>query len=156
MTEWRAIEGYPNYEINKEGIVMNISKGTILKPMPDCDGYLRVDLYNQGIKRHKKIHKLLANAFIPNPFDKPSVDHKDNNKLNNSLDNLRWATCQEQEQNKPSKGYLYCKNRTKPWRVRITNYEGHNIHIGYFPTQELAEIAVRDARIKYHGDFANL
>ena len=157
MDEWRAIDGFPNYEIHRDGYVLNTKTGRILKASKNRDGYLRVDLCHNGVKESKRIHQLVGIAFIQNPLGKSSVDHINGDKTNNSLENLRWATMREQLQNKPSKGYSKKKGAKKnPWQVLIHNSEGKNIHIGVFPTEELAQQAVREARIKHHGEFANL
>ena len=70
-----------------------IRKGRILKPRKDGAGYLRVALpiIDKGYKNFS-VHRLVAQAFIPNPKKLPQVNHKDENKLNNNIDNLEWCT----------------------------------------------------------------
>jgi hypothetical protein len=85
------IQGYPNHIIYKDGRIWSKSRNILLKATKGRDGYLRVLL-----SRNKKhdcyyIHRLLAQHFIPNPDNKSEVEHIDKNKLNNSLDNLRWV-----------------------------------------------------------------
>lgn len=65
-------------------------KGSISK-----NGYLGVALRKSGIVKYFSIHRLVALTLIPNPENKPYVNHKDGNKLNNRVDNLEWSTCQE-------------------------------------------------------------
>jgi hypothetical protein len=96
---WKTIENYPKYQISDCGLLMN-SRGNILKPGKNCDGYLHVDLYKNGKRKTCKIHRLVAQAFIPNPENKPQVDHIDRDPSNNHVDNLRWATSSENNQNK--------------------------------------------------------
>ena len=86
------IDGFPNYTINRNGVVKNIVTGKVKKPSKGANGYLYVDLYNQGASKKFYIHRLLGEHFIPNPHNKRTINHKDGNKLNNSLDNLEWAT----------------------------------------------------------------
>lgn len=62
----------------------------------DADGYIRLSIQHKNVG----LHQLLALAFIPNPDGKTTVDHIDRNKLNNRLDNLRWASVAEQNDNK--------------------------------------------------------
>jgi hypothetical protein len=95
---WKKIENYPKYEISDCGLLMN-SRGNILKPGKIVDGYLCVDLYKNGKRKTCKIHRLVAQAFIPNPENKPQVDHIDRDRTNNHVDNLRWATSSENSQN---------------------------------------------------------
>lgn len=92
MTEnWRIIEGHPNYMVSDHGRVMNIKRGRVLKRYK-CNGYYRITLSN----RYKTyVHILVATAFIPNPENKPEVNHKDKVRINNCVDNLEWTTCQE-------------------------------------------------------------
>ncbi len=94
---WIKIKQNDKYSINEKGEVRNDLKGNIKKAyINKRNGYYYVDLW-EGKKGTKcPIHRLLATAFIPNPDNKPTVDHKDGNRLNNSLDNLRWATYSEQ------------------------------------------------------------
>ena len=93
---WRTIEEYPNYEVSSEGEVRNVRTGKVMKPVI-TSGYPRV---NVGRENPRTIHRLVALTFIPNPDNKPEVDHIDRNRLNNKLENLRWVTHSENELNK--------------------------------------------------------
>ncbi len=94
--EWKKISRNTNYSINRNGEVRNDTTGKLIAPYVNPgNSYLTVDLYKDN-KQHKvTVHRLLAEAFIPNPDNKPCVDHKDGNRQNNSLNNLRWATYSE-------------------------------------------------------------
>lgn len=93
---WMKIKRNPNYSINENGEVRNDTTGRIKKGCINCrNGYIIIDLW-KGNKSHKvPLHRLLAEAFIPNPENKPCIDHKDGNRQNNVLSNLRWATYSE-------------------------------------------------------------
>lgn len=94
---WQKIKQNENYSINESGEVRNELTGKIKKPYRNKqNGYWCVDLYKDNKSTKYPIHRLLADAFIPNPQNKPTVDHKDGNRENNSLKNLRWATYSEQ------------------------------------------------------------
>ena len=77
------------------GRVYNTETKQFLKPYSHYKGYLRVDLSNKDGKKHFKVHRLVAQAFIPNEEGKPQVNHKDGNKHNNSITNLEWVTNRE-------------------------------------------------------------
>ena len=136
---WRSIDGFINYQISNIGNVRNANTGTILKPASNGGGYLSVVLRADNTSRTKMIHRLVATAFIVNTDDKAQVDHIDNDKKNNSANNLRWATPTENQRNKPKTtkstsskhiGVYWYKNYNR-WRAKIT-INKKTIHIGYF------------------------
>lgn len=92
----QRIEGYPNYLITTEGHIYSDRTGvrSLLKPRIDNHGYLRVGLYNEQGRASKLVHRLVAEAFIPNPKSHPLVNHLDGNKRNPRVGNLEWATHQ--------------------------------------------------------------
>lgn len=103
---WKTIKGYPNYEISNLGNVKSLSRITrnakcsgykrkerLLKQFSNKKGYLMVKLYSEKNKSKSiTVHRLVAQTFIPNPNNLPQVNHKDENKMNNSVDNLEWCT----------------------------------------------------------------
>jgi hypothetical protein len=98
--EYKIIKDFENYEISNFGNIKNVKTGRILKKTIDGHGYHMVKLCKEGKKVNKKIHKLVGNAFIPNPLNKNCIDHKDGNRLNNNIDNLRYVTYQENNMNR--------------------------------------------------------
>lgn len=88
--EFREVSGYEGlYEVSNLGRVRR--NGKILKPTKGRDGYLRVDLRKNGTRRDSLVHRLVAQTFIPNPSNFPCINHKDEDKTNNCLDNLEWC-----------------------------------------------------------------
>ena len=115
MEEYRIIEGFETYEVSNLGNVRNINTGRILKTSVNTDGYKIVGIYNKKKKLGKKIHRLVADAFIPNLENKECVDHINGNRQDNWLVNLRWASKCENNQNKK----MYIKNKLGYTGIRI-------------------------------------
>lgn len=97
MEIYRDIPGYEGrYQITSWGRVYNVDSEHFLTPEVHDKGYLRVDLCKpSGRRKHVKVHRLVASAFVPNPEGKPQVNHKDGNNQNNSFTNLEWVTDEE-------------------------------------------------------------
>ena len=105
IEEWRPVVGYEGlYEVSNTGRVRSLDryvrsksksyrlqKGSILSPSTS-NGYLYVILQASQVTRKFRIHRLVAQAFLPNPDNLPQVNHKDEDKLNNRVDNLEWCT----------------------------------------------------------------
>lgn len=94
---WKDIAGYEGlYQISSFGNVLSLkycgsNKSHLLAPNPDHKGYLMVYLNKRGKRKTLKIHRLVASAFIPNTNNLPQVNHKDENKQNNCVENLEWC-----------------------------------------------------------------
>lgn len=98
--EWKTIDGYENYEVSSNGEVRKINKANdprtkqycYLKAQKNNCGYLRYTLYKNGKSKVFAAHRLVALSFIPNPKNLPQINHKDNNKENNNIENLEWCS----------------------------------------------------------------
>ena len=99
--EWKTISELPKYQVSNEGEVRSLYFNKIKLMKPICvHGYYYVNLhYAPGKSRRYAIHRLVASAFIPNPENKPAVDHIDCDKSNNKVTNLRWVTYSENSMN---------------------------------------------------------
>ncbi len=161
MEEFKIIDNYDNYEVSSQGNVRNSKTKRILKPSLNRGGYLQIVLCKNSKLKTLPVHRLTAIAFIPNPENKINIDHIDNNRLNNNVDNLRWATTQENAWNRQ----ITCKNKSgvkgisfdkryQKWRSRMT-IDGHDIHLGYFETIEEATEARQLKANQVFGVFTN-
>lgn len=130
--EWKDVVGYEGlYQVSSLGNVRR--DGRILKNQYNSHGYKHVVLRrphnerkwgNHGVGTTSPIHRLVALAFIPNPENKQTVDHINRDKADNRIENLRWATSEEQQQNRDwtpgLSGYKYIVTvRTNCWRFMI-------------------------------------
>ena len=96
---FREIPGYKDYQVSSWGRVYHKPTGKFMREEETEKGYLRVDLYSDDdYRKHHKVHRLVAQAFIPNPENKPQVNHMDGNKKNNSYTNLEWVTDAENKE----------------------------------------------------------
>ena len=93
MEEWKNVIGYEGlYEVSNIGNVKNVRRNTLLKLSKTNDGYIQVSLYKNGIRTGLRVHRLVAEAFLPNPDGLPLVNHKNEDKSDNSVENLEWCT----------------------------------------------------------------
>jgi hypothetical protein len=95
--EWVVCEDYPSYMINREGQVKSNLTNKILKAARLKTGYMCVGLRKEGKSYTVRLHRLLAKAFIPNPNNKPHIDHINGVRDDNRLENLRWCTNKENQ-----------------------------------------------------------
>jgi hypothetical protein len=144
---YKKIDGYENYHISNFGNIINSITGRILKPNNNGNGYLQIELSKNGKRKKYLIHRLIALAFIQNPENKEFIDHVDNKRSNNNINNLRWVNRQENNFNSLKskntsskfKGVSFEK-KTNKFRAFI-KINGKNKFLGYFEN----ELAASDA-----------
>ena len=165
MENWKDIVNYEGlYKVSSLGRIKSIKNDAILTPKNNQSGsgYMKIGLWKDKVRSNFKICRLVAIAFIPNIENKRCVDHIDGNSLNDRVENLRWATSQENAQNR--KGYsggssiykgISFDKRMKKWRARITLNNKLN-HLGFFDCEIEAHKAYDEAAKKYFGQFAKI
>ena len=145
MEIWKEIEGYEGYylistfgrvksqsrKIYNDGIKgknkFYISKEKIINGRIDQNGYLRVALCKNNKQQDYSIHRLVATAFIENLENKPCINHKDGNKLNNSFDNMEWVTLKENIKHAWRTGLSSARKGTKSNFSKLTEDDIKNI-----------------------------
>ena len=107
---WLTIKHNDNYEVSNLGNVRSKKRNINLKPFTTSNNYLKVKLSKNNKQIDYFVHRLVAQAFIPNPNNLPQVNHKDENKENNRVDNLEWCT-HEYNQNYGTKNERLSKKK---------------------------------------------
>ena len=141
MEEWRNVIGYEGlYLASNLGNIKSIKKNLILSSNKlDKDGYVVVKLSKNGIKTLYFEHRIVCIAFWDNTENKKTVNHKDFDKRNNSINNLEWATDKEQALHRHSKGgntynpnkCIYFSLRVNKW-IAYATIDNKSKHIGHY------------------------
>lgn len=122
MEIWKTIPGYEGFyeasnygniksmtRYRKNGNIGYVQKERIMKPRGNVHGYLVVCLSKYGVVKLHSVHRLIALSFLENPKNKPNINHKDNNPLNNSVGNIEWVTQKENIQHMIKQGRKACQ-----------------------------------------------
>lgn len=145
MESWKKIEGFSNYSISNYGRIRNDKLNRFLEGRPTIQYYIHVCLTDDdGNKKEKYIHRLVASAFCENPNNHNEVDHIDGRKNNNDYTNLRFVSRNENSRNKKkrencsSKYIGVCRNKNYDcWTAQLT-VSKKKLYLGNYPTEEQA------------------
>jgi len=139
--KWKVIENFENYEINNKGIIRKRNTQKIKKQSKNKDGYVYIQFCKNGKYFCKKVHRLVALAFIENPNNLKEVDHIDGNKSNNKCNNLRFATRSQnqantnvQSNNKLGIKSVYWDKNAKKFRAQI-KLNNKNYKLGFYDSE---------------------
>lgn len=147
----KPISGFEGYLISSDdGQIYSNVKGKTMFPLKTHtkpDGYLAVSLWDNAKHGQKKrktflVHRLVAETFIPNPENKPTVNHKDGVKTNNCVDNLEWATSHEQNVHSFANGLNYARKGEDANRA-ILDWDAVHFIRNNYPEYSVANLALR-------------
>lgn len=166
---WKNIPDFP-YEVSNLGNIRRMGKSKYHSISKQGNGkYLITNLWKNNISYTKCVHRLVAEAFIPNPLNKPQVNHKDKNTINNCVENLEWVTCSENHLHAYKNGkqpsyawlgkkmpncssifhYTYWDAAKQKWMASI-KYQRKNYYVGRFDN-EIDAAKAADTFIKNKG-----
>ena len=129
LTEWRMLKGHPRYSVSCDGQILSwnwkrMGKPRLCKLTANGQGYLMVGI--DGVL--KRVHRIVAETFIPNPQNKPCIDHINTIRTDNRVENLRWCTCEENNNNPLSLKH-YSENSPKHWLGKFGAEHNRSIQI---------------------------
>ena len=130
---WKQVLEHPNYEVNQYGDIRHKKRKQKLKPRSNNGGYQYVNIKVDGKNTNFAVHRIVANAFIPNPNGYTEVNHKDYNRLNNCVDNLEWTSSSQ------NKYHAYLKEENKNSRGKqVEQYTKDGAYLKTYPSVSAA------------------
>lgn len=124
MEIWKEIKDFEGlYSISTSGRVLNILTRKFLSANRSKNPYLKVNLTKDKQAKTFKVHRLVAETFLPNPENKPEVNHKDGDKLNNFLSNLEWNTKKENRDHATKNNLVAISRGIKNGNAKLSNYD---------------------------------
>lgn len=130
--EWRTVVEYDRYEVNELGQIRHKDRKKILTPRANRSGYMYVNFNIGGHRTNFAVHRIVANAFIPNPNNYPEVNHKNLDKADNRVENLEWVNSTE------NKIHSYNSEIRKSNGKEVEQYDLNNNYIKTFPSASAA------------------
>ena len=138
MEIWKVITTHPNYEVSTLGNIRRADTKEMKSLSKTSAGYLKVTLYPNP--KTFVVHRLVAIEFLPNPDNKPQVNHIDSDRTNNTLSNLEWVTCQE--------NMVHCASQN-----RSAKHQGHLNPTARFTEEEVISIRESNLQTKEIAEF---
>jgi len=120
-----SIKGISEYAVSNKSRVVNLKEMTLVKPKIDREGYWKVTLFTDGKRLERRLHRIVAEAFIPNPLNLPFVNHIDGDKTNAEITNLEWVTPKGNAEHAAELGLL-ARGESSP-KAKITETQAMSI-----------------------------
>lgn len=147
MEIWKPVKGYEeNYLVSDEGRIMNSSNGKVLSPIDNGYGYKKIWLWKNHKGKRVYVHRIVADAFLPNKYGRKEVNHIDSNPSNNCVTNLEWVSSSEN-----TKHAVY-KKSLKPWGNQSKPIEAIDIATGTIKKYATISEAERDIGSRHITD----
>jgi len=160
--EWATFPEFPTYSVSTFGRVKSLRSNKIMHQQVNERGYLVTSLVYNGIRKKFKCHRLVAMVFIPNPLNKPEVNHDDFNKCNNFFKNLEWSTPKENTEHAKRGGKRPTRKEPKPkigeYPIRcqkIIDTSNGNIYDSVHHLSEILKVTPKYIRKKLSGEIFN-
>lgn len=135
MEIWKDIKGYEGlYQVSNQGRVRSLYKGVRILKTRNNKGYLRVALYKENKYKHISIHRLVAEAFLPNPKNLPQVNHKSEIKTDNRVENLEWCDSKYNDNYGNRNNKLSRKNRNNKFSLKVLQISKEGVFIKEWPS----------------------
>lgn len=126
---WKTIDGFPGYEVSSLGNIR--SPRGLMKIQNGPKGYKQIGMYSGEKTVTKRVHKLVATAFLPNPLRLPSINHIDCNKSNNSVENLEWCSVSENHKHAYKNGLMKRRPGELHPLSKISNHQTSELRRAY-------------------------
>ena len=120
---------YSNYIIYDDGRIYSKTRKKFMTYKIMKDGYVRMELYKDKKPKMFNVHRIVAEVFIPNPLNKPFVNHKDGNKQNNHIDNLEWVTQKENIEHAFRTGLSHYQEKNTGYKCKKVNQYDLNMNL---------------------------
>jgi hypothetical protein len=161
VEQWKMIPGYYDYFVSSNGRVFSLKRFIFLRPSPDAKGYMVVNIRKNNVNYVRKIHRLVALTFLKNPELRRTVDHINNRKNDNRLENLRFATAKENGGNRKENKNSTSGTKGVSFNAKFNKYQAYitvdrkMIHLGWFELLEDAKKARKERANLVFGVFTN-
>lgn len=137
--EWKVYPKNENYLVSDTGLIKSVRYNKLLIPKKNWDGYLRIQIWNHNKSHFISWHRVVAETWIPNPENKPFINHKNGIKSDNRIENLEWCTQQENIVHAWKTGLSKSHKNCVKLSIAIIQCDKFGNKIAEYPSQKEAE-----------------